>query len=313
MTVSDAKLIGRLASDPTGDGLRTLYRRYAGELYGFALNSLRDRGLAEEVVQDAFTSVWRHADRFDPELGSFRTWLYGLARNRIVDMRRRAAVRPTLTDAEPREEPGEVDRSLEEAMLRWQVAAALAHLSPAHREVRPARSLPGAQPARDRRGPGPPARNREEPDLLRAAAPAARARRDGGGPVTDCAAYRELLGGYVLGALSPEDVALVERHIESCPRCGREYGELAGLPALLDMAGSADTELEAPPRRARGGGARPFCARAPRHCAPVPETRPRSPGRCGAGRGRRRGGDRARCRPGLSPRHRVKRTSATRD
>jgi RNA polymerase sigma-70 factor (ECF subfamily) len=135
MTVSDATLIGRLASDPTGDGLRTLYRRYAGELYGFALNSLRDRGLAEEVVQDAFTSVWRHADTFDPELGSFRTWLYGLARNRIVDMRRRAAVRPTLTDAEPRDEPGEVDRSLEEAMLRWQVAAALAHLSPAHREV----------------------------------------------------------------------------------------------------------------------------------------------------------------------------------
>ena len=65
--------------------------------------------------------------------------------------------------------------------------------------------------------------------------------------MTDCAAYRELLGGYVLGALSPEDTALVERHIESCPRCGREYGELAGLPALLDMAGSADAELEAPP------------------------------------------------------------------
>ena len=135
MTVSDAKLIERLASDPTGAGLRTLYRRYAGELYGFALNSLRDRGLAEEVVQDAFTSVWRHADRFDPDQGSFRTWLYGLARNRIVDMRRRAAVRPTLTDAEPRDEPGELDRSLDEAMLRWQVAAALAHLSPAHREV----------------------------------------------------------------------------------------------------------------------------------------------------------------------------------
>ena len=65
--------------------------------------------------------------------------------------------------------------------------------------------------------------------------------------MTDCAAYRELLGGYVLGALSAEDTALVERHIESCPRCGREYGELAGLPALLDMAGSADAELEAPP------------------------------------------------------------------
>jgi RNA polymerase sigma-70 factor, ECF subfamily len=135
MTVSDAKLIGQLASDPSGEGLRVLYRRYAGELYGFALNSLHDRGLAEEVVQDAFTSVWRHADRFDPELGSFRTWLYGLARNRIVDMRRRAAVRPALADAYPGDEPAELDRSLDEAMLRWQVGAALARLSPEHREV----------------------------------------------------------------------------------------------------------------------------------------------------------------------------------
>jgi RNA polymerase sigma-70 factor (ECF subfamily) len=135
MTVSDARLISRLASDPTGDGLRTLYRRYSGELYGFAYNALRDRGLAEEVVQDAFTSVWRHADRFDPAVGSFRTWIYGVARNRIVDLRRRAAVRPAPPTSEVVDEPAELDRSLEDAMLRWQVSAALARLSPEHREV----------------------------------------------------------------------------------------------------------------------------------------------------------------------------------
>jgi hypothetical protein len=65
--------------------------------------------------------------------------------------------------------------------------------------------------------------------------------------VTDCGSYRELLGGYVLGALSAEDTAMVEQHIEACPRCGREYGELAGLPGLLDLAGSAEAELEGPP------------------------------------------------------------------
>jgi len=135
MTVSDAQLIERLANDPTGEGLRTLYRRYSGELYGFALNSLNDRGLAEEVVQDSFTAVWRNAERFDPEIGSFRTWLYGLARNKIVDMRRRASVRPALAAADAAEEPAEVDRSLDEAMLRWQIAAALARLSAEHREV----------------------------------------------------------------------------------------------------------------------------------------------------------------------------------
>jgi anti-sigma factor RsiW len=65
--------------------------------------------------------------------------------------------------------------------------------------------------------------------------------------MTDCAACRELLGGYVLGGLDSEDVAVVDRHLETCPRCAREYGELSALPALLDLAGSAEPELEAPP------------------------------------------------------------------
>jgi anti-sigma factor RsiW len=59
---------------------------------------------------------------------------------------------------------------------------------------------------------------------------------------------RDLLGGYVLGGLSAEEAALVEAHLESCQSCGREYGELASLPELLDLAGSADSEPEAPPQ-----------------------------------------------------------------
>jgi RNA polymerase sigma-70 factor (ECF subfamily) len=64
-----------------------------------------------------------------------RTWLYTIARNRIVDARRRASVRPGLAPDTAPESPGEIDRELEQAVLRWQVAAALARLSPEHREV----------------------------------------------------------------------------------------------------------------------------------------------------------------------------------
>ena len=136
MTVSDAILLQQLASEPSGDGLRALYRRYGDELYGFALNALGDRGLAEEVVQDTFTSVWRHAAEFDPRRGSFRTWLYGVARNRIIDLRRRAAARPPLADGDAGlQDEGALDESLEGAALRWQLAAALARLSPEHRQV----------------------------------------------------------------------------------------------------------------------------------------------------------------------------------
>lgn len=135
MAPSDASLVERLPGDDSGDELRELYRRYSSELYGFACNALGDRELAEEVVQDVFARVWRAAADYDPKRASVRTWLYTIARNRIVDARRRAAVRPGLAPEPEQEGVGELDRELEQAVLRWQVAAALARLSPEHREV----------------------------------------------------------------------------------------------------------------------------------------------------------------------------------
>ena len=135
MAPSDATLVERLPLDNSGDELRELYRRYSGELYGFALNALTDRELAEEVVQDVFARAWRRAADYDPRRGSVRTWLYAITRNRIVDARRRAAVRPGLAQQDAEEVPAEVDSELEQAVLRWQMAAALTRLSPEHREV----------------------------------------------------------------------------------------------------------------------------------------------------------------------------------
>ena len=136
MTVpSDAQLMERLRADATGDALRALYRAYAGELLGFALNALGERGAAEEIVQEVFTRAWRHADRYDPARGSVRTWLYQIARHAIIDQRRRASARPALAPDEPlADSPAEAD-SIERAMLGWQVAAALERLTPEHRQM----------------------------------------------------------------------------------------------------------------------------------------------------------------------------------
>ena len=86
-------------------------------------------------MQDVFARAWRHAGDYDPSRASVRTWLYSIARNRVVDARRRAAVRPASQRSADPETPAELDRTLEQAVLRWQVAAALARLSPEHREV----------------------------------------------------------------------------------------------------------------------------------------------------------------------------------
>ena len=113
----------------------SLYRRYSGELFGFACNALADRQLAEEVVQDVFARAWSHAGDYDARRASVRTWLYAIARHRIVDVRRRAGARPALADRDELSEAAQRDDPFEHAVLRWQVAAALARLQPEHREL----------------------------------------------------------------------------------------------------------------------------------------------------------------------------------
>ena len=132
---TDAQLIERLTTDESGDALRALYRTYSGELFGFAVNALGERGAAEELVQEVFTRAWRHAERYDPARASVRTWLYQIARHAIIDLRRRASVRPTLALHEPTASQEPVGESIEQAMLGWQVATALERLSPDHRQM----------------------------------------------------------------------------------------------------------------------------------------------------------------------------------
>lgn len=111
--------------------VREAYAAHAGELYGFALRSLGDTGLAEEAVQETFVRAWRAGDRFDPEIGSLRTWLFAILRNVAIDLGRARAVRPKVAESgiEPSVEP------LEQALLSWQVEEALRRLGEDHRRV----------------------------------------------------------------------------------------------------------------------------------------------------------------------------------
>jgi RNA polymerase sigma-70 factor (ECF subfamily) len=130
-----AAMLKTLQTAQSEESMRVLYRTYGSELYGFAVSALGDRGQAEELVQEVFTRVWRHAGSYDPDRASFRTWLYGIARNAIIDMKRRQSVRPALATHPETEEQGATDDSFERALLRWQVGAALERLTPEHRQV----------------------------------------------------------------------------------------------------------------------------------------------------------------------------------
>ena len=135
--LSDRDLLERIPDDHSGLSLQTLYGRYSRELHGFAYRTLGDRGAADELVQDVFTSVWRHAKTYDRRRGSVRTWVYRIARNAAIDCHRRSSVRPTLaaTAEDETSEPGALDQSIEQIALRSQVTTALARLTPEHRDV----------------------------------------------------------------------------------------------------------------------------------------------------------------------------------
>src|SRR5690242_21781395 len=101
--------------------IRDAYAAHSGELYGFALRSLGDSGLAEEAVQETFVRAWRAGERFDPQIGSLRTWLFAILRNVVIDLGRARAARPGLAEKgiEPTVEP------FDEALLSWQIEEAM--------------------------------------------------------------------------------------------------------------------------------------------------------------------------------------------
>ena len=68
---------------------RLLYDRVSPKLFGIALKITRDRAVAEDVLQEVFTDVWRKARNFDPRRGEAGAWLAVIARNRSVDALRR--------------------------------------------------------------------------------------------------------------------------------------------------------------------------------------------------------------------------------
>lgn len=72
--------------------LRMIYDREVRWLLGVVRRIVRDRALAEDVLQDALLQVWQHAASFDPALGSARGWIYTVVRHQALKAVRRPAL-----------------------------------------------------------------------------------------------------------------------------------------------------------------------------------------------------------------------------
>jgi RNA polymerase sigma-70 factor (ECF subfamily) len=77
--------------------LAEVYDTYGPIVFGVALHITRDRGAAEDIVQDVFVELWRRPERFDPKLAPLRGWLCMIARRRSIDWLRRRRDLPDLS------------------------------------------------------------------------------------------------------------------------------------------------------------------------------------------------------------------------
>src|SRR5215210_7906809 len=69
-----------------------VYERHATVAFSLAYRMTQSRNTAEDVVQEAFLSLWRSGARYDRGRGSVRTWVLGIVHNRAIDALRRAFV-----------------------------------------------------------------------------------------------------------------------------------------------------------------------------------------------------------------------------
>ena len=121
------------------EGVREAYAAHGGELYRFALRGLGDAGLAQDAVQETFLRAWRARERYDPQVAALRTWLFGIARNVVIDLHRARGARPWLRSlADPAtlaQAPATSPDAWEGLVHRWLVEEGLRRLGEDHRRA----------------------------------------------------------------------------------------------------------------------------------------------------------------------------------
>jgi RNA polymerase sigma-70 factor, ECF subfamily len=114
--------------------LERLYQACRDDVYAYVASVLGDHALAEDVTSLAFERAFRRRALFNPQRGSERAWLFGIARNAALDeLRRRKRVSPL--GCEPGAGYARTDEEAEGALRRATVRAALTTLSPREREL----------------------------------------------------------------------------------------------------------------------------------------------------------------------------------
>jgi len=136
MLESEDKLIKQAKKGDEG-AFGRLYDRYIGQIYRFVLVKVNGKAEAEDLTHDVFLSAWQNLKGYRDQGHPFSSWLYQIARNRVIDHYRTKKAHASIeeTDEELFKVVGVVENTLETRLTMEKIKSALARLSPDQQDV----------------------------------------------------------------------------------------------------------------------------------------------------------------------------------
>lgn len=96
--LSDEALLNAIAGGASW-ALESLYDRYSRMLYSLAYRMVADPQIAEDLLQEAFLSIWRRATSYSAQAGTARNWLISILHHRAIDHLRKVRRRSVVQEA----------------------------------------------------------------------------------------------------------------------------------------------------------------------------------------------------------------------
>ncbi len=244
--------------------LRELLERHAPSVFRFAMKMCRGRDDAEDVAQETLLAAVRGAKDVRQD-SSFTTWLYAVARNFCIRMRRRQKLQPrrdASTDDASTDAPSELNAPDDDASAHEIAVAldrAIGNLEDKYREVIVLRDIEGLSAA-------------EVADVLGVSVEAVKSRLHRArtevraslerfAPRPDsiavprdapCAEIGTTFSRYLEGEIGPDACAAMQRHVEGCKSCSSVCEGLRRSVAICRQAGASPIpdDVQAEVRRA---------------------------------------------------------------
>jgi RNA polymerase sigma-70 factor (ECF subfamily) len=124
------------------EAFRSLYAATSAHLFSVAFRVLRNEGRADEVLQDAYVSIWQNAASYNAAVAMPMTWMINVVRNKAIDLLRSRKTEAASTGELDEEalgvaadREGEPDRLLAESLIKGKIDRCMQKISSVQRQA----------------------------------------------------------------------------------------------------------------------------------------------------------------------------------